>query len=64
MTALMLAGGGAYYFAKREIDADRKEKFLKMQRKQRMPFPFPSSPPPNKSWGGGGVKKKLVMGSH
>lgn len=30
----MLAGGGAYYFAKREIDASRREKFMQMQRKQ------------------------------
>jgi len=35
MAALTLAGGGAYYFAKREIDADRREKHLKRQAKQR-----------------------------
>jgi len=39
MAALTLAGGGAYYFAKREIDADRREKHLKRQAKQRLSPP-------------------------
>jgi len=36
MAALTLAAGGAYYFAKREIDADRREKHQKRQAKQRL----------------------------
>lgn len=31
---LCLAGGGAYYFAKRQINADRQEKFEKYMKKQ------------------------------
>ncbi|KAI5799440.1 hypothetical protein FPQ18DRAFT_399406 [Pyronema domesticum] len=33
--ALIVAGGGAYYFAKREIDADRRQKHIDMVEKQR-----------------------------
>ena len=35
MGALTLAGGGAFYFAKKEIDADRRQKHLDIQRRQR-----------------------------
>jgi hypothetical protein len=51
MTALMVAGGGAYYFAKKEIDASRKEKFLKMQKKQRTPSPPSASRAPARAGG-------------
>ncbi|KAF8540246.1 hypothetical protein BDD12DRAFT_880902 [Trichophaea hybrida] len=33
--ALIVAGGGAYYFAKKDIDAERRRKHMELQRKQR-----------------------------
>ncbi|RPA86351.1 hypothetical protein BJ508DRAFT_411511 [Ascobolus immersus RN42] len=32
--SLIVAGGGAYFFAKRQIDADRKEKYIALQAKK------------------------------
>lgn len=34
--ALIIAGGGAYYYAKRDIDASRREKFRKLQHQQQL----------------------------
>ena len=34
--ALIIAGGGAYYYAKRDIDASRREKFRKLQQQQQL----------------------------
>ncbi|RPB01841.1 hypothetical protein L873DRAFT_1675217, partial [Choiromyces venosus 120613-1] len=36
--SLIVAGGGAYYFAKREINADRREKHLKRQQLQQQQY--------------------------
>ncbi|PUU74812.1 hypothetical protein B9Z19DRAFT_998281, partial [Tuber borchii] len=36
--SLIIAGGGAYYFAKREINADRREKHLKRQLLQQQQY--------------------------
>ena len=33
---LVLAGGGAYYFAKREINAERRQQHLALQQRQRI----------------------------
>ncbi|KAI2633975.1 hypothetical protein GGS21DRAFT_519418 [Xylaria nigripes] len=45
--ALFAAGGGAYYFAKQSINADRTQRFQEAQRKKRMMSSFnePNSVP-------------------
>lgn len=40
---LILAGGGAYYFAKRSINADREERALAMERRRQATRPLRSS---------------------
>lgn len=43
--SLVVAGAGAYYFAKKEIDADRRAKHLEIQRKQcKSPDSLPCPP--------------------
>ncbi|KAI0876611.1 hypothetical protein GGS24DRAFT_450913 [Hypoxylon argillaceum] len=46
--SLCIAGGGAYYFAKKSINADRAQRFEEAQRKKRMieslEYPDSSSP--------------------
>ncbi|PWW78419.1 hypothetical protein C7212DRAFT_315752 [Tuber magnatum] len=36
--SLIVAGGGAYYFAKRQINADRREKHLRRQQLQQQQY--------------------------
>lgn len=40
---LILAGGGAYYFAKRSINADREERALAMERRRQATRPVRAS---------------------
>ncbi|KAG0636329.1 hypothetical protein HOY80DRAFT_891532 [Tuber brumale] len=45
--SLIVAGGGAYYFAKQQINADRREKHLKRQQLQQQQYNmlYPESDP-------------------